>query len=348
MQQRLVYLTQMELPSRSAHSIQILKTCAALSHYGFKVILVVEKGGITPEEVQKAYGVEPVPERFSVVEADRQWRTLLRFQGRETLFYTRSQRWARLAIRTRPLHRVPVVFETHRKAGIFKNDPETGIHEPLERRKRIEWIFRHADGVVCAVEDTYKGLRLRGINALHLWYAFTHTKMECQSSPLSFAYAGTKDLEVVFKAFSRLPWVQLTVYGASDRLRAGVSPPPNVALQGFYPHSELLNRLRSHGGFVATNEGIKLADYLSLDGLIVAPDLPSVREVLGRGAVYFRFGDPDAMANAISSAITSPRAGCLLLRVAGEKREGFLWPEKVGRLVEFLKGIPPESGRLVC
>ncbi len=332
---RLVYLTQMELPSKSAHPIQIIKTCAALTHYGFQVTLVVEGGGITPEEIRESYGVEPVAERFSVLKAGRDWRTLLRLAEVETLFYTRSQRWARLAIRTRPLHRVPLIFETHRKAGIFKNDPETGIDEPLERRKRIERVFRKAEGVVCAVEATQKRLASQGVRSLYLWYGWTHAGFDAKGSPFSLAYAGTKDLEVVMEAMKLLPEFSLTVYGASQGIRDRFFA-ANVAFEGFLPHARLLERLRAHGGFIATNEGIKLADYLSLGGPIFAPNLPSVREILGRGGTYYRFKDPSSLARAVRETLLSPEQQAILSRFLAEKRECFAWPRKAEVLKRFL------------
>ncbi len=349
---RILYLSQMELPSKSAHSIQILKTCAALSHLGLKVVLVVERGILTPKQVQELYGVMPSKDGFSVVESRRTTASLLRLCGvflphipwnrpPATILYTRSQRWARLAIRTRPLHRLPVVFETHRKAGIFKNDPETGREEPLERRKRVEWIFRRADGVVCAAGATHRGLLAQGVRSLHLWYGWTHTGFWSRGPLFSLAYAGTKDLDLVLDAFGRIPQVKLTVYGVPGEMADRLSPPPNVELEGFLPHAALLERLGGHGGFIATNEGIKLADYLSFGGLVFAPDLPSVREVLKDGAFYFRFGDAASLAMSIQGALASPRLCQLASRRLVKRGAEFAWPGKGKRLRDFLFSLLP-------
>jgi len=335
----LVYLTQMELPSTKAHSIQILKTCAALTHFGIPVKLVVKKGTLSVGEIEQTYGVDPVPSLLSVIESRRSLATLLSLRGGKTVFYTRSQRWARLAIRTRPLHRVPVVFETHRKAGIFKNDPETGIWEPRDRRERIEWIFRRADGVVCAVEATYRWLKSQGIRSLHLWYGWTHEGLFASGPPTSLAYAGTKNLSLLLEAFGYMPWAKLTVYGVPKELRKSLSVPSNVELKGFLPHVELLAEITKHGGFVATNEGIKLADYLSVGGLVFPPDLPSVREILGGGAIYFRFGNADFVADSIKMAVSYPRMCRFIFLNAQERRGEFLWPEKGMSLAGFICSI---------
>ncbi len=338
MEPRVVYLTQMEVPTKKAHGVQILKTCAALTRFGIQVVLVVEKGVLSAAEVERDYGVAPEPSLFSVVEGRRSLATLLSFGGRGTVFYTRSQRWARLAIRTRPLHGVPLIFETHRKAGVFKNDPETGLGEPLERRRRVEWVFQRADGVVCAVEATQKWLKGLGVSSHHLWYGWTH-RLSSSGAPLSLAYAGTKDLEVVLEALRLLPWVRLTVYGVPPHLASSLPPPENVEYKGFLPHARLLRELQRHGGFIATNEGIKLADYLSLGGVIFAPDLPSVREILGEGAVYYRFWDASSLASSIGYAVSSARVCRIVSLWARERRKAFSWPEKGEVLLEFIRSF---------
>lgn len=334
---RVVYLSQMEVPSRKAHSIQIFKTCAALSQLGVQVVLVVAKGRLSPQEIEETYGVSPRGANFSMVEAKRDWRLLLSLRGERTVFYTRSQRWARLAINTKPLHRRPIVFETHRKAGVFKNDPETGISEPLERRKRIEWIFNRADGVVCAVEETHRRLLSLGVSSLHLWYGWTHRGFEARGEGLSLAYAGTKDLGVVMGAMGLLPGLRLTVFGGGEedknRFRAH-----NVEFADFLPHRKLLEKLRDYSGFIATNEGIKLADYLTLRGVIFAPDLPSVREILGTGAVYYNFGSSESLAFALK-ALFSQRYRVVLCGHTVAKMDEYLWPEKGRRLKGFLLGF---------
>ncbi len=333
---RLVYCTSMALPSSKAHAQQIIKTCTALTHWGVEVNLVVSSIQVSPQELWDQYGVYPEGNRlrFFPVKSKREVLPLL-FPG-QTVAYTRSIRWARFLLNSRWLHGAPVVFETHRKSLYRKRDWETGLGaaDPKEERN-LATIFRRAQGIVCAHETTWEILKREGKHCHLLWYGWTFPLPPSQGPSWKIAYASSKEEPVLMEAVGMVPGVELHLFGgkASHVERIGMA---KVVFHPFMPHTRLLEELRDMGIMVSMDEGIKLADYLSLAGAIVAPSLPSTREILGRAGHYFQFGSPTSLALAIKEVASRPELFKRLKTEASLRSEKFLWPDKAESLVNFL------------
>ncbi|RLD98558.1 MAG: hypothetical protein DRI92_03715 [Aquificota bacterium] len=343
---RVVYLTNMELPSAKAHSVQIVYTCSALDALGMKVKLVVRRiKAQSKEEALRFYGVEG---HVEIEEADsfRVWREVGKGRG---VFYSRSLSWIERLLRYKPLLPWPVVFETHRKALYYKNDPETGIERGLEDKYRLDKAISKLDGVVCAHESTYELMKKKGTEALRLWYGWTVETEAGEAHSLEgfhVVYVGIKrellDLIRLIKE-EDLP-VHLHIFGGGKeelaRLKREWGDTERVTLHGFVPYRSLLRELRKFKVAIAFNEGIKLADYTSVGAAILAPGLPSVKEVLGeRGARYFAFGDRGSLKDAVMCMGHSP-SNVERLREASRKRARlYRWPYKALSLKRFLEGL---------
>ena len=138
------------------------------------------------------------------------------------------------------------------------------------------------------------------------------------------------------EAVGMVPGVELHLFGgkASHHVeRIGMA---KVVFHPFMPHARLLEELRDMGIMVSMDEGIKLADYLSLAGAIVAPRLPSTREILGKAGYYFQFGSPTSLALAIKEVASRPELFKRLKAEASLRSAKFLWPHKAESLVSFL------------
>jgi glycosyltransferase involved in cell wall biosynthesis len=122
-----------------------------------------------------------------------------------------------------------------------------------------------------------------------------------------------------------------------------------VVFHPFLPHRELMKSLASAGVMVSLDEGLKMADYLSLGGAIVAPDLPSTREILGEAALYFSFGSAVSLAESLKRIKETPYLFQRLRETALARSNRYLWPHKAMKLKEFLeelatrkiRGVPP-------
>ncbi len=335
---KLVYFTFMELPSNRAHSIQIIKTCTALTHWDVQVDLVVSKLEEDPRDLWLRYGVAPLDGMMGIVSLKGKMGALSLLMSGNTVAYTRSTRWARFLLDFQWIHGAPVVFETHRKSLFHKRDPETGEGRAREdERERLRSIFRRVSGVVCAHGSTWSSLRAMGTKSLLLWYGWTHEVSRAQGPPWKVGYASYKDQPILLRALEEVPGLELHIFGGQEEIRkVGKS---TLVVHPYMPHAKLMEELVKVGVMVSLDEGLKLADYLSLGGAIVAPDLPSTREILGKEACYFSYGSPLSLAKAFVRIKESPWLFSRLKENALSRSRLYLWPWKAGRLKAFLEEV---------
>ncbi|HDD53360.1 MAG TPA: glycosyltransferase family 1 protein [Thermosulfidibacter takaii] len=337
---RVAYFTSMDLPSSKAHALQIMETCTALTHLGVEVHLVVSSLQGNPTELWKWYGVEPVPKALHIIPLAQKRKALpFLLSQKAKLAYTRSTRWARFLLSSRWLHGTPVVFETHRKSLYHRRDLETGQGKARNREvSRLEEIFQMADGVVCAHGTTWSSLKGRGVKSLLLWYGWTHQGLISRGPWWKVGYASFKEKESILEAVKLVPGLELHIFGSSEEeeMKLGDS---KVVFHPLMPHRELMKKLASAGIMVSLDEGLKLADYLSLGGAIVAPELPSTQEILGKSALYFSFGSAPSLAEALKRIKESPHLFETLKKASVTRSEKYRWPHKALKLKEFLQDL---------
>ncbi len=336
---RVVYLTFMDLPSTKAHALQIVETCTALTHWGVRVDLVVAGLKEDPKNLWEQYGVAPVDGMMRLIPLRRKVNVIPLLSGKNVVAYTRSTRWARFLSDFQWLHKTPVVFETHRKSLYHRRDTETGASLARTTEiKRLEEVFNRVQGVICAHGTTWALLRSRGIKSLLLWYGWTHPISKSQGPPWKIGYASAKEDPLLLEAIKDLPGLELNIFGSSKKGENMVGS-AYVKTHPFTPHARLMGKLAEMGIMVSLDEGIKLADYLSLGGAIVAPDLPSTREILGKAACYFTFGSSSSLALALKRIKESPQLFSRLKKEAFRRSSAYSWPQKAERINPFLEEI---------
>lgn len=342
-----IYFTNMDLFSRKAHVIQITQTVAALSALGLKVKLVVKKAGRNPACALEEIGIHRGTENLKIIEYKGDSFPLL--LAERAVFYTRSITWAKRLLRLKAIHKNPVVFETHRKLVYYKNDPETGITKGLKDKGILEYIYYRADGVVCACERTYHALKQRGVNTIHLWYGWAKevdTNITASQS-INMGYIGFKEeLYMTVEALKNIPFnFRFHIFGGSGteissfRNKVDDEIKDRLVFHGFIKHKDLHSRARICGTMIAANEGIKLADYLSIASAIIAPDLPSIRGILGNSACYFKFNNVDSLREAVARVISDSALYIKLRERSARLRSKYVWPHKGIELLKFIEGI---------
>ncbi len=345
---RVAYFTSMDLPSSKAHALQIMETCTALTHLGVEVHLIVSSLQGKPTELWKWYGVEPGPKPLHIIPLDQKRGALpLLLSQKAQLAYTRSTRWARFLLGSRWLHGTPVVFETHRKSLYHRRDLETGQGKARNREiSRLEEIFQRADGVVCAHGTTWSSLKGRGVKSLLLWYGWTHKGPISQGPCWKVGYASFKEKEIILEAVELVPGLELHIFGSPEEEERKLGD-SRVVFHPFMPHRELMKNLAGTGIMISLDEGLKLADYLSLGGAIVAPDLPSTREILGESALYFSFDSAPSLAEALKKIKESPYLFETLKKASATRSEKYRWPHKALKLKKFLQDLSNQKAMRV-
>ncbi len=339
---RLIYFTSLRLPTTKAHVIQILKTCAALVKYGVDVELIVRELNTPLEHLLEECSVG-ADARFAIIPIKGyKW---ISFLKREGVFYTRSPFWAKRLLRLKKFHKNPVVFETHRKSLYYKYDLVTGMEKGLEDKRVLDFVYSHSDGVISGFNCTYQLLRKRKINALHLWVGWTHDLPQKEVSILDMVYTGVKkELSMLLEAMNMIDMdITLHIYGGNNVLFKELlkcsNCKQNIVFHGYLSHADLLDILPTYGLMIGLNEGLKLADYLSAGGAILAPDMPSVRDILGDAAYYFEFNSASSLASSIRKVIEDKNLYRDLRKRAKERAILYKWPDKAKTFVEFLKTV---------
>ncbi|MFQ5910025.1 MAG: glycosyltransferase family 4 protein [Thermoplasmata archaeon] len=125
-----------------------------------------------------------------------------------------------------------------------------------------------------------------------------------------------KGLLTFFKAAQLLPDVRFAAVGKVERLPSefhGLLSLPNLEVPGFVPSEDLLDYMQrakvyvqvsAHEGF-----GCSLAEAMLCECIPIVTSRGALPEVVGEAGHYVRFGDPNATAEAIETAISDDSSG---------------------------------------
>lgn len=291
---RILHLYRPRVPDVRAQAIQVVHTCHALARRGHDVTLLADCG---PEftgdaaAALAAYGLD-LPPRFNLKLAPTPWlpgaglwfRANVRaWCVRPGIVYARAKRY----VRSVPA-RIPVVLEAHELDSAL--DREQGRPDDMNRALEAT-VFGRSAGVTtnCAatlgcIRESYPnvGLGDRPPKARVIWNATRADRLVAGTGGNGLGVVGSakeyKGVGAVLAAAG-----PVTLVGSAEPIE-GVHTLPPVAygavpalLAGF--DALLLPLAPNLFGSALTNP-LKLWDYLASDRPIVAPDLPTIREVI--------------------------------------------------------------------
>ncbi len=286
---RILHLYRPRLPDLRAQAIQVVHTCHALASRGHEVTLLADcapdfTGG--PTEALASYGLD-LPPRFLLKLAPTPWlpgaglwfRANVRLWcARPGVVYARAKRY----VRSIPA-RIPVVLEAHELDSAL--DRESGRPDAANRALEAA-VYRRLAGLT-----TNCGATLECIRRDHPTLPPARVVWNATRADRAIAGTGGQGLGVVgsakdYKGSRQVlaaAGVPVTLVGSTEPI-SGVRTLPPVAygevpalLAGF--DALLLPLLPNLFGTALTNP-LKLWDYLATDRPIVAPDLPTIREVV--------------------------------------------------------------------
>ena len=402
---RLVYVGGFDFPTTQARGIQTVHTAHALARAGWGVRLLAQRPtgpAVDTADALAAYGLEPHPRlrivplpvaRVDGIEwleihkrlAVTNWSyalacvaDVLRLRIRPTAIVTRDPRLTWTFLRTRPLHRRPVVYEVHE---IMSTRPrESTSLDPAEvqgvadRTRALEaWVFKQADLLLpltraCAeiLQDGYR------VPPEKIAVVPDATTPPVGSLPArdpasrSVVYAGQlypwKGVDTLLRAIALLPEARLVVLGgrgspddpdlvACRQVVCDLGISDRVDFRGFVPHGEVRATIAGAGAAVLPlpdnlmaryfTSPLKLFDYMAAGVPIVASDLPTVREVLADGdnALLVAPGDPDGLAAAIRRLLVNPGLADRLRRTAFDQVNAYTWDARAARILEALERV---------
>jgi glycosyltransferase involved in cell wall biosynthesis len=372
---RLIYLSRIEIPNQRSHSIQMMGTCHAIAQTGVAVDFFVRADKpVDREAVFDYYGLKPLdnftlktlrPYEWEHAAFVRRIWSIARRCGSGTALYTRDYHLARRLIRLRPFLRLPVFVETHNRDGFFERNLLPGwVDDILHDRKPdprrtgefalLDYCYRRANGVVCLLDGARKVLErdypdTPTIQAWHGTDPEANPVFQPEARSGIYYIGNLYDYcqpETLVEAMAGLPAQELFIVGGNDpgdvartrdaARRAGVAdrvhflghvPPPQVR--------EFYHRCRVAVTLLA---GQKVAEYLSCALPIVAPDLPTLKDILRDEdtCLLFRTGDSASLASALHRLVESPELTQRLSRNAHEESRKHTWPRRAERIVDFI------------
>lgn len=346
---KIAYLARRPIPSKHAHTVQIVTMCEAFAALGHEVELFALRGEHDPQSTFDRYGVT---RRFKIrvfSRAKRLGKTrfgawLLRrpfIRGADLFFGRDITSTTASALLNRP-----VVYEAH-------TIPPSGGY----RWKYLRWLFarRNFSHLVCVTStladlhrDQFPALAAKPILVVPNAAAELPKRPPVADWPgrpdaLQVGFVGRpyqgKGMELMIAAAAALPQCDFHIVGALAADLSWIDAPilPNVHCHGYQPHGEL-------GGYYARfdvaaapygakimvlgNEDnaaitspLKLIEYMAAGLPSIVSDLPGVRDIVGDGdfTLLVPPGDRDAFVAALRRLADDPALRTRLGKAARDR-----------------------------
>jgi glycosyltransferase involved in cell wall biosynthesis len=407
----LLYVGGFEFPTEQARAIQTLHTAHALARAGWCVRVLAQRPRRTAVGDGLAlYGLGPHP-RLRVVALpvprtrDLPWLEiharlalanwsygllclvdLFRGPFRPDAILARDPRLAWIFLKTRPLHRRPVVYEVHE---LFSTRPRDNRSLDPGELRGVGGRTRTLERTVFAEADLLMPLTRACADLLAAEYGVARSKIAVvpdgtmppgatlpprDPAGRTIVYAGQlypwKGVDVLLRAMPLMPDVRLTIYGglgaaaedphlaAARSLVARLEVAERVSFAGFVPHAEVRRRLVGAAAAIVPlpdllmsryfTSPLKVFDYMAAGSPIVASDLPALREVLadGTNALLVPPGDPEALAAAVRRLFDEPGLAERLRRRAFDDVRAYTWERRAERIIRAVTSLA-EQDRVV-
>lgn len=365
---KLYYLAGTALPTEKAHGLQIMKTCTALSAQGLDVTLLAPKRG--SEDLWAYYQMSA---SFSVEWAPFKLAPQL---GRFGYWWGawRFACWARRKInQTKPdliLVRdpLPALLASFSSRSVFWES-----HEPKNNwlfrlvAKRVAGIVAISGGIknflieqlevpaakISVVPDAADVEAIQSLDDdKNIW----RQKLKLPLDKKIVLYTGHlydwKGADTLARAAKLLPADILVVLvgGTIEALadfQARFGSTPNLLLVGHQPAADIPVWLKAADCLVLPNSGkqvissiftspLKLFEYLAAGRVIVASDLPSLREILTDDNCFFVGADDEkALARGVESVLLDPVLATTKARAATTLAKNFSWTKRAEHLMKI-------------
>ncbi|HPC94853.1 MAG TPA: glycosyltransferase [Sedimentisphaerales bacterium] len=362
---KIVHLSGYAIPSRDAHSIQVMRMCEAFGRNGHDVTLVGKQSkSRSVEDVYDYYGVQKcfrlslIPCRAvkgaSILILPALYARLRQYDPKEVLIYARDIYGASLAIRIG----FRVIFEAH-------SPPYNQLIRHLETSlfgKRRLWRlvvisqaladyyvarFGIADRILVCPDAA--GVPGGSANAALSWPPCRDT---LQIGYTGHLYPG-KGAEIVVECARRLPQYDFHIVGGTDAdiARWSGQAPANLRLHGFL-RPALLDQARarfdvllmpaqrsvivphSHEDIAGYMSPLKLFEYMASRKAIISSDLPVLREVLDeRTAMLVPPEDIDRWVEAIKRCEDRSYRNALAEAAYNVFCEHYTWDKRAERVL---------------
>ncbi len=363
---KLVYISELRLPTKNAHGFQIMNMCAAFADEGIEVLLLVPwRKNLLKEEPFDFYGVKrnfaikklpaidlypfrSIPEKISaflhLCSFLMAARIYLFFKSFDVL-YTREKHVTFLF----PYF----VYEVHmpEQMQLYGFKPKRVVVLTNYIKDKLQKSGIREKDILVAPDAVDLSL-------------FKGTSKEEARKRLGFPldklivlYWGNfkkwKGIDTLAEAAPLLPEVFVVMVGATKesdlaRIKKKTENLGNVLVGGFKPQTELPWYLAAADVLVLPNSArdensrlytspLKLFEYMAAERPIVSSDLPSLREVLNhRNATFFKPDSARSLSEAVLTLLANPELQRKLAHQAREDVKEYTWGKRAGKIIDFL------------
>lgn len=357
---RILHLYRPRLPGTRAQAIQVLHACHALASLGHEVTLLADREPRGADDPLHAMGLAPVPgldlrvAPTHYAPAAGWWfraQVLAWWAGPPGIVLARDKRRLRWLVRvTAGSRRHRRVLETH------ELDSALALEAGQDPRRSLAleaWVLDHIDGLIANCGGTLRRWEQAWGDRLPARRVVAHNAVspERRRGPrppeavvrVVGSLRAYKGIAGLARAAGDLPIPLELVGGSPEEAAALGALPPNVQVHPALPYPEVPDLLARSAVLLlplADNlfgreltSPLKLWDYLATSVPIVAPDLPSVREIqdlTGAPLHLFPADRPEELPQAVRRALQAP------------PRTPFLrtWRQRAEELLPVLLGAP--------
>ncbi|WP_216830625.1 glycosyltransferase family 4 protein [Alkalihalobacterium elongatum] len=357
---KILYISSSIVPSNNANSVHVMKMCNALAKNGHEVTLIATKGS----EVQEPYGyynVSPifklvlVPQgKFGLSPILRILKAILLKMKGVDLIYTR---WPLASFTFSKLSNNKMIIEYHGKPSSKLN--EYFIRKSLEARPKN--IF-NTSSLRSYFLSNLPRLEQLNTMVLHNGADSVVKQKKFPNSSINCGYVGSfkkgKGVDTVVKIAEKLPEIQFHIVGGTKQeikeMKAQTIA-KNIIWYGFLPQGEIsrvmekidISLLPNHPNVYVDTKNkndigdvtspIKVFEYMSYGKVIIASDLPVIKEVLKHeyNALLVKHDDIEGWKEQIIKVITNEELRLNLSEIAlKDFNENYTWEIRAKKALE--------------
>ncbi len=279
------------------------------------------------------------------------------------VIYTRHLKVAEFCLRQN--FGIPLIFESHEVFSLGQVESPDKFKRLLDQER---YVFSHVQGLVTISNHLREHLQrhyemrapmLRASDGvdLDLFGNLDSTSADRNVIIYTGSLFGWKGVDTIIKAMRYLPEQRLWIYGGTPREIAQKQTLAKMwkvrsrcEFMGYVSRTELTRPLsRAYIGVLPNHREeiserftspLKLFEYMAAGKVIVASDLPSIREILDDTTAYLSPpASPRSLAETIRSVYRDPERAKSKIQKAKEAARHFSWDCRARLISDFLKQV---------
>jgi len=358
MKEKVAFIYPEPLPDNKARAVSVLNTANAMSAH-LPTTLIHQRAEFPPKTAPTLHRIS-LSKSFLRLKSNRIFHFNLTRHLRNSsydFFYVRHLKTAAFLIKKRP-ENARIVFEAHE---IFHTqNPAT---EALER-----FVYKYADAFVFT-NDTlrqeckkiFPTLSDKPTAIINNGSDFSNARISKDFSHLdTLCYIGNfypwKGVDIAIRAMRHLPEMRLQIIGDGERRKelealAESLELNNIEFLGYLPHERIREHLAQSRLTLIPNgksiqnlysTPIKLYEYMATSNIVIASDMPTIREIVidSHNGFLFETGNPTALADTVRKVkgLSADRLA-QIAENAYETSRSFTWKSRGRKITEFLKSL---------